>query len=56
MHVWFDREELEVIQEQMQPVTAKNWTQENLGAIFLNYNGRSLGFFFLLQILNGAQA
>lgn len=36
MHVWLDEEELEVIQEQMQLITLKNWTQENLVAIFLN--------------------
>lgn len=43
MHMWSDEEELEVIQEQMQPIILKNWTQEKLVAIFLNYSDRYLG-------------
>lgn len=46
MHMWSDEEELEVIQKQMQPIILKNWTQEKLVAIFLNYNDRYLGSLF----------
>lgn len=50
MHLWLFEEELEVTHEQMQPVTLATWTQENLVAMFLNYDDKYVGCYFTAHL------